>query len=450
MRRRVAALVVAGVLPAMLASQAHASIARVESKCVSNRYENYCTYGVHVDAGAREQNAFAIRITPEEVFVRDRTAPLEAGASCDAEDDGVICPRLRGSVQVALGDGDDSLLLEESSCVQTSYDRSYSCDYVRADGGPGADVLSGGTGNDALNGGAGPDELRGGTGDDHLYDGDPESSLSSDLLDGGDGFDYLQYGDRTRPLAIDLRAGTGGAAGEHDRLAGVDGVLGGSGPDVMFGDDAEENELDGANGDDVLRGRGGRDVLIGNDGSDRLAGGAGDDFVRPSTLVTRIGDYGQGADDSSDTVRCGAGDDFVRDATELDLMFAGCERVHAYGARNWSTLAFLTGIAAAPEDPVSRYVGTNCQQRRCNARLRLHLARRVRSTPVGTVVGERAVTLNRGENPPIPLRLNRLGRRLLRQEGRLRLQLRVGRYGRGDERERATAFSFETRLVPDG
>jgi Ca2+-binding RTX toxin-like protein len=140
----------------------------------------------------------------------------------------------------------------------------------------GADLLYGGAGRDWLGGMGGGDRLDGGSGDD--------------ALDGGDGRDLVTYATRRAGVAVDLAAGTGGAAGESDRMVRVEDAAGGRGSDRLYGD-AGENYLYG--------GGAGRDVADGRDGNDRLnarraIGGRGDDG-----LDARFADCGGGSDVAS-------------------------------------------------------------------------------------------------------------------------------------------------------
>jgi Ca2+-binding RTX toxin-like protein len=76
---------------------------------------------------------------------------------------------------------------------------------VKADGGPGDDILDGGAGSDHLDGGGGNDELYGGDSCDVLLDGDRDGALADagpgrDILDGGDDIDEISYRLRDRDL----------------------------------------------------------------------------------------------------------------------------------------------------------------------------------------------------------------------------------------------------------
>ena len=127
----------------------------------------------------------------------------------------------------------------------------------------------------------GPDGLTGTSADDTLL-----GAGGQDTLDGGAGFDTADYSWATADVAVDLAAGK--EFNDNGTLVSIEGVLGGSGDDVLRGD-AGPNRLDGGPGDDDLDGRDGDDVLIGGTGSNRLNGGAGHDTTgRPEPDTMRI------------------------------------------------------------------------------------------------------------------------------------------------------------------
>ena len=139
-------------------------------------------------------------------------------------------------------------------------------------GSAGNDEILGNEGNDTLEGGSGTDRLQGNAGDDIL-----EGGSGADYLHGGTGTDWISY--RTSDSAVTIDLGevtlTGGHA-EGDSIVDIENVRGSSYPDLLEGDESD-NELDGYHGNDVLRGNGGQDVLEGGAGADTLAGGAGAD-----------------------------------------------------------------------------------------------------------------------------------------------------------------------------
>ena len=139
------------------------------------------------------------------------------------------------------------------------------------------DTLDGGAGDDSLHAGNGNDTLRGGSGNDFLQGG-----LGRDVLDAGsssgDTVSYLEHAhDGLRVVAsLDDTANDGAqAAGtnvnEGDNIVGSPGILvGGSGPNVLFGDDTNDH-LVGQQKDDILIGGKAADLIQGFGGNDTLA-----------------------------------------------------------------------------------------------------------------------------------------------------------------------------------
>jgi Ca2+-binding RTX toxin-like protein len=116
--------------------------------------------------------------------------------------------------------------------------------------------IEGTTGNDTQQGGAGDDVLAG--------------SPGADRMEGGAGFDFADYSEARGSQRVDLLAphlNTNLAAG--DEHVGIEGIIGGAGPD----------NLRGTTGDNVLRGGGNVDWLYGRRGNDLLEGGVGDDVL---------------------------------------------------------------------------------------------------------------------------------------------------------------------------
>ncbi|MGK9259421.1 calcium-binding protein [Sinorhizobium meliloti] len=115
----------------------------------------------------------------------------------------------------------------------------------------------GGSGNDTITGDAQNNLIRGGDG--------------NDVLDGGAGNDTADYTDKTQSVVVTLMGATpatvfvNGVA--EDTISNFENVYGGSGDDVLTGDDRNN----------VLRGEAGNDILNGGDGDDSLFGGAGND-----------------------------------------------------------------------------------------------------------------------------------------------------------------------------
>jgi Ca2+-binding RTX toxin-like protein len=265
----------------------------------------------------------------------------------------------------------------------------------RVDGGPGDDVLLGSEGPDELIGGGGRDTLLGGDGFDELADGDGFAPPDADVLDGGAGSDSVAYDDRLAPVTIDLAAQTAGAAGEADRVIAVERASGGAGADRVFGD-AGPNGLSGGPGNDLIAGRDGRDGLqAGDTDADVLLGGAGDDSIDSVGERSRI--------------LCGDGDDLVAVAGGPVRPGEDCER--ALGGADVLRLHLpLAGEGAPIVTMLSRRPA--CQGCWTSTGIKV---RAVRGRHAGRLVA------SVGEAP----RLNALGRRLLRADGRLVVDVRV-------------------------
>jgi hypothetical protein len=214
------------------------------------------------------------------IVLRDASASLAAGAGCAAHPGGAVTctppPVTAHSFVAEAGDGDDAIVLAGSASGGATVRAGEGDDRVEAgdctlhaEGGPGADLLLGGARWDSLAGGPGPDELRGGGGVDTLLGDDAAGPYAADRLDGGPGGrDHVDYSGRAGGVVVDLAAGTGGAVGEGDLLAGVEHVTGGDGEDVLLGDERDNvldarygaaGLVDGRGGDDVLRGGGPED-----------------------------------------------------------------------------------------------------------------------------------------------------------------------------------------------
>lgn len=175
----------------------------------------------------------------------------------------------------------------------------------------GADLISGGVHNDVLLGQNGNDRVRGDADDDYV-----EGGQAADWVEGNDGDDDLVGGGAT----LDGTGSGGAARGQAD---GGDVVFGGAGDDVAFGDNAvvtrvgaadpqtlrvnpagvvtarralrpldlENGELstpDGRFGGDQVSGGSGVDVLFGQDGSDAISGGPDDDYAEGNGAHDRL------------------------------------------------------------------------------------------------------------------------------------------------------------------
>ena len=304
------------------------------------------------------------------------TGPRLAGASVDLGDGNDKAETDGG--YVAGGAGDDDL---RGPVIHgnAGNDRLVVVDGIgrSAGGEDGDDVITGTDLPESLSGGPGRDRIEAGAGDDTLAD-DDGAAAAPDVYDGGPGTDRITYRDdmtltpRTAGVQVDLIAGTGGASGEGDVLAGLEGATGTSHDDVLRGTDgpdgldgsfgsdvvdgragndlledgpgfdhvfggagddelrggSDDDVLDGGPGDDVLSGWHGRDTLLGGDGADRLTGGEGPDLLEAGAgddVLHAEGDF------TRDAVRCGAGAD-TGVADTGDDVEEGCESLQRVGA----------------------------------------------------------------------------------------------------------------------
>jgi serralysin len=176
------------------------------------------------------------------------------------------------------------------------------------------DTLIGNALNNTLRGGAGNDTLTGNEGNDTLNGG-----AGNDRLDGGLGLDVASYADLTTTLYVDFTefSGTLSTALGTDTLISIEGIIGGSGDDVLKGD-AGANRFESGAGQDFLDGRGGDDTLIAGAGNDGLTGGDGND-----TLYGGDDDDAVLGDAGDDLLYGGAGRDYVVGGDGADRIYGG-------------------------------------------------------------------------------------------------------------------------------
>jgi Ca2+-binding RTX toxin-like protein len=139
----------------------------------------------------------------------------------------------------------------------------------------------GGDGDDTLSGGAKDDELHAGTGEDTFETA--AKADGADLYDGGPDIDSMTYALRTAALTVKLNdMADDGEINERDNVqSSVENLIGGSGPDSLTGNGAD-NVLIGGLGNDTLNGGAGDDVFAEADaqaGTDIMNGGTGSDTV---------------------------------------------------------------------------------------------------------------------------------------------------------------------------
>ncbi|MBB2940952.1 Ca2+-binding RTX toxin-like protein [Actinoplanes lutulentus] len=317
-------LVIGAVAVVLLtsASPAHAATTRVAS--VSGTTVTY-------KAAAGKQNKVVITRSGRTVTIDDRVA-ITAGKGCKkvkGDKTKVRCTPAKAPTRVKIYTYDRSDSIVNRSDLSMTATGGTAADTVH--GGPrgdvlrgetgndklyghgGADTLEGRTGNDLLDGGPGNDRLDGFVGNDRVYGGAGDDEMRSsavlggpdnDVFSGGAGVDSVNYFLYTRGIDADAdgTSGDDGQSGEKDTIrTDVEGIVGGSGNDRLYGT-SRNDHLFGGPGNDRLQGGAGNDSLHGYEGSDVLDGGAGNDQL--------IGDD-PNAGVWPDVIRGGAGRDRV-------------------------------------------------------------------------------------------------------------------------------------------
>lgn len=269
-----------------------------------------------VTSASNEQVDLTITVVGADYVINPSSSTtLTVGVGCTDTGTTITCPTasVTGRVIVRLGDASDVLRLYSAPDpflvnLGAGDDQLWAGGTptdIRAEGGPGEDVIATGTGFDKVWGGDGDDMLDGGDGDDDLYGGAGDDLLlgragqdelfasgGADIMDGGDGTDQGNYYNVGAPVrvTIDERANDG-RSGEGDNLIAIEVATGGAGNDVldMRGVTGGTTSIIGGSGHDTLIGAStltsfwggnGNDVLIGGAAGDNMSGDAGDDTLR--------------------------------------------------------------------------------------------------------------------------------------------------------------------------
>ena len=333
--RFVFALVIAAGAAIVPAAPAAAAVASTHTVCEFNG--KGCTKRIYVKytAAPEEENVVSLKSDATGVTISDRVAIGARGKCVQRTPTRVRCSGQ--DVTANLGDGDDTVEgTSASTLVQVSIHGGPGNDSLTghgvvnaygdegtdvvtarsADGGDGNDLVIGTDEDDYLRGGPGEDTLYGAEGDDNLNgDGGPEAA--HDVLRGGPGADVASYSGRTERVEVDLWMHIGGYPGESDELDGIEGAIGGAGPDYLVGDDGP-NRLDG--GTDCRQGDPGTpgDVLFGSSGDDQLRGSC-----RHNSLYGGAGDDQVNAGGRGDLLDGGPGDDLLGGGFGVDRFQGG-------------------------------------------------------------------------------------------------------------------------------
>lgn len=228
-------------------------------------------------------------------YTFDDPAPLQVSDSRCQPGPPIVCETpLEEPVEVALGDGDDTVTLSGSRAfAQLSLDGEGGDDTLIA-----SPFARGGTQNDRItSGNCGVNEcvLQGGDGDDILTGGPTRDRLQggtgSDDLEGGLDKDTADYSNFAVDISVELGVASEEPLAGADTIDGdIENLVGGFGNDKLTGSvfantlegGAGEDELIGDEGDDRLDGGPANDTLEGGvsgDGNDHFIGGPGFDTL---------------------------------------------------------------------------------------------------------------------------------------------------------------------------
>ncbi len=198
-----------------------------------------------------------------------------------------------------------------------------------------ANYLFGSGGSDRIMGFAGNDYLNGGEGTNHLWGG-----AGADVHFGGSGIDYARYDDANwgnLTLRLDAPSLNIGAAAVGDTYVGIEGIIAGSGSDVVIGN-GSANYLLGGGGSDYINALAGNDYMNGGTGADRFVFStalnsatnadviadfvhASDDILLAQSIFTAIGSSLSASELRFGTAAVDANDYLIYDSTTGHLFY---------------------------------------------------------------------------------------------------------------------------------
>jgi Ca2+-binding RTX toxin-like protein len=195
-----------------------------------------------------------------------------------------------------------------------------------------------------------------GRGGNDFFDGKGDA----DAFIGGDGTDTVTYAGRTTSVVgtigqgkddggtedIDNLTAASDSKRSDDIRADIEHVIGGSGADVLRGDDGNNT---GDNGDDILEGGAGDDSINGGAGVDSINGGAGNDLLEGAAGSDTLISGGDGDDDleggdGNDTLSGDGGQDLLDGNSGSDNLNGGGD----FDAADYSSR--LTPVSASADD----------------------------------------------------------------------------------------------------
>ncbi|NER51189.1 MAG: hypothetical protein F6J92_31865, partial [Symploca sp. SIO1A3] len=184
----------------------------------------------------------------------------------------------------------------------------------------------------------------------NFYSWATDATFIETIWDGG-GTDTIIAANQTRNVEINLKPGSFSSIGSYDGSNAknnlaiaygdqnniIENAIGGSGNDVIRGNNAD-NELYGSNGNDYIFGDLGGDTISGGDGDDSLYGGGGNDSILggagDDTLNGWYGDDTLRGESGNDTLNGSYGDDYLSGGSGNDSLLGGEGSDTLYGGNN--------------------------------------------------------------------------------------------------------------------
>ncbi len=207
----------------------------------------------------------------------------------------------------------------------------------------GFENLTGGQSHDTLIGDVNSNVILGLAGNDIINGG-----RGADILDGGDGIDTLSYEDDNNAVTVTFgfngaqTLATGQSHGTGDKISNFENIKGGSGNDILTGNNLA-NVIHGGDGDDIIDGGLGDDYLDGGAGVNTLSYASVNAAVSVNLNITDQNTLGGGIDEihnfrhligtskndtligntAANIIEGGDGDDVLLGGSGADKLFGG-------------------------------------------------------------------------------------------------------------------------------